>query len=161
MEFPTIKFPLITCRTEESGRVNSGNAGVDCLRGLSQARVERKKRACSLLRHRTSRRKTEVKVRVLLTEVVINDTFDDVPWVFRGRTHYTNCTSALYPDARGHFRSKCNGKVRTEKDTFLVKYLRRIKSISYRTDPILLLHDSSKWSWSVLLIQMCLKCAVM
>lgn len=81
-------------------------------------------------------------MRALLTEAFINDTFD-VPWVFRGRIHYTNCTSALYPVARGYFRSKCNGKVRSEKDTFLVKYLGRIKSISYRTDPILL-HDSSK-----------------
>lgn len=73
------------------------------------------------------------------------------PWVFRGRIHYTNCISALYPAARGHFRWKCNGKVRlfagnaSFLDAFPAKRLLRVKSIFCRMDPVLL-HDSSKLS---------------
>lgn len=47
------------------------------------------------------------------------------PWVFRGRAHYVNCTSALYPCARGHFRRRCNGKVcpATSRRVFLAEEL--------------------------------------
>lgn len=65
-------------------------------------------------------------------------------WVLCGRIHYTNCTSVLYPVARGHFRSKVQWQSSfNEKDAFLMRRLPHIKSISCRMDPVLL-HNSSE-----------------